>query len=450
MFSYLKVIGMGNQEGLYRFKLLMVLEALFAGVYISLTRGLFVIFLVSIGYVVEGISFVVLVSSFASLVIASIIYKRPSFLMRRVKFKLVFFHALERITWFFIPLIRHSLAVSLIYSLYMVFSSVLSIFLSFTIYGLLNEVEIKDITAKRSAAMGISNIIGYGIGIFLLAFLPHENKFVSIFSLGTLLGLFSTVLISFVDVSSLERTSFPSRAEQPEKVFSVSFFFVILLLSGNLFGIVWTPYLMNELRGADFIAASMSLSGTLASIAASLVWSKRSFKALRLGLMLNALGPLLVWFVPVPEYHIGVSVFTSFTFTAANFIGTFLFARYNEWFGAVKSSILLVIISNLAQLVSAPIGMAFGSNYGLAFSILFLAKALAMVLAAIFIPEVAVIREDIARTYSRILYKNSIVGYRVAVEVSRETILGVFRILALSIVLATLYLIYRTLLLLIT
>jgi len=435
---------------LYRFKWLLVMEALFAGVYISLTRGLFVIFLVSIGYAVEAISFVVLVSSFVSLVIAGAIYKRPIFLMRHVKLKLVLFHALERITWFFIPLIQHTLVVSVIYSFYMVFSSVLSIFLSFTIYGLLDETSIKDVTAKRSAAMGISNIVGYGLGIFLLAFLPYETKFISIFSLGTLLGLFSTFLIIFVDVSRLENAELPLRTMQPEKVFSASFFFVILLLSGNLFGIVWTPYIMNELKGADFIAASMSLSGTVASIVASLIWSKRSFKALRLGLALNAFGPLLAWFIPFPEYHVGISAFTSFTFTAANFIGTFLFAKYNEWFGAIKSSILLVIIGNLAQLASAPIGMFLGSNFVLAFTVLFLTKASATFLAMVFIPEVAVLREDVARTYSRILYRNSIVGYRVAVEVSRETVLGVFRILALSLILTTLYLIYRTLLLLIT
>ena len=440
---------MGN-GGLYRLKLILVLEALFAGVYVSLTRGLFIIFLVSIGYEVEGISFVVLVSSFSSLVIAGILYRHPGFLQRRVKLKLLSFHALERITWFFIPLIQNSLVISFLYSLFMVFSSVLGVFLSFTIYGSLDEKDIKDVTAKRSAAMGLSNIIGYAFGIFLLAFIPHENKFVPIFSLGTLLGLFSTMLLLFLNLSHLANMKLPSRVEQPEKVFSASFFFITLLLSGNLLGIVWIPYLMNELNGPDFIAASLSLSGTLASIVASLVWGKKSFKALRLGLALNALGPLLVWFVPCPEAHLGVSVFTSFTFTAANFIGTFLFAKYNEWFGAVKSSILMVIIGNVAQLISAPVGLFIGSNYVLAFPAVFLTKAIAIVLAVGFIPEVAVVKEDIARTYSRILYRNSVIGYRVAVEVSRETVLTAFRLLALSLVFATLYLIYRTLLLLIT
>jgi len=433
------------RSGVHRLKWILVLEALLAGVYVSLTRGLFLIFLVSIGYAVEGISFVVLIASLSSLAIAGFLYKHPGFLTHRVKLKLLAFHAFERITWFFMPLVQQSLMISFFYSLYMAFSSVLGVFLSFTIYGSLSEKDIRDVTAKRAAAMGISNIAGYALGVFLLAFIPYQNKFIAIFSLGSVIGLFSTALIAFLDVSNLENAKFPEKVEQPEKVFSTSFFFVTLLLSGNLFGIVWTPYVMNELKGTDFIAASLSLSGTLASIVASLVWREKSFKTLRIGLAFNALGPLLAWLVPYPEAHIGISVFTSFTFTAANFMGTFLFARYNEWFGAVKSSILMVIIGNLAQLVSAPLGLLVGSNYTLAFPCVFATKVAATALAVGFIPEVAVVREDVARTYSRILYRNSLIGYRIVVEVSRETVLATFRLLALSMVLAALYLIYRVL-----
>lgn len=433
------------KSGVRRLKLILVLEALFAGVYVSLTRGLFIVFLVSIGYAVEEISFVVLIASLSSLLIAGLLYKHPGFLTHTVKLKLLVFHAFERVTWFFIPLVQQSLAVSFLFSLYMIFSSVLGAFLSFTIYGLLGEMDIRDVTAKRAAAMGISNIAGYALGVFLLAFIPYEDKFVSIFFLGTVLGLFSTALITFLDVSSLEGAEFPQKVEQPESVFSASSFFVALLLSGNLLGIFWTPYLMNELKGTDVIAASLSLSGTLASIVASLTWRRKSFKALRTGLALNALGPILVWIVPRPEAHIGISVFTSFTFTAANFLGTFLFAKYNEWFGAVKSSILMVIIGNLAQLVSAPIGLFVGENYMLAFLTVFAAKVAATALAGVFIPEVAVVREDIARTYSRILYRNSIISYRVAVDISKETALVIFRLLILSVTLTALYLIYRIL-----
>ncbi|HDI07847.1 MAG TPA: hypothetical protein ENF76_05750, partial [Candidatus Bathyarchaeota archaeon] len=176
------------RSGVHRLKWILVLEALLAGVYVSLTRGLFLIFLVSIGYAVEGISFVVLIASLSSLAIAGFLYKHPGFLTHRVKLKLLAFHAFERITWFFMPLVQQSLMISFFYSLYMAFSSVLGVFLSFTIYGSLSEKDIRDVTAKRAAAMGISNIAGYALGVFLLAFIPYQNKFIAIFSLGSVIG----------------------------------------------------------------------------------------------------------------------------------------------------------------------------------------------------------------------------------------------------------------------
>ena len=38
-------------------------------------------------------------------------------------------------------------------------------------------------------------------------------------------------------------------------------------------------------------------------------------------------------------------------------VRTFLFAKYNKWFGAVKSSVLRVILGNVAQLMVTPFGM---------------------------------------------------------------------------------------------
>lgn len=439
-----------EQDTLLRFKWILIFEAMFAGAYISLTRGLFVIYLVSIGYGIEGISFVVFVSAATSILIGMFLYKRPSFIISRVKLKLTSFHALERIMWLLIPLTTNSLLISLFYSTYMIFSSFISTFLAFAIYGSLAEYDIRDVTAKRSAANGMSSILGFALGVFLLALLPTEDKFTHIFQLGSLLGLMSTFLILFLNLSHLEGASFPKVTEQPEKIFSASLFFVILLASGNLLGIVWTPYVMNRLNGPDFLAASMNFVGTLSSIIASLIWRKRAFKTLRLGLSLNTLGPILIWATPWPAFHVPINAYTSFTYTGANFLGTFLFAKYNKWFGAVKSSVLLVILGNVAQLIAAPLGMLSKENYPIALSMIFAIKVAAVILAVLTISEVAVVQEEVARTYSRVLYNNSIMGYRVAVEISKETILTTLRLLAFSLVIVILYLIYHVLWILIS
>jgi hypothetical protein len=423
---------------------------MFAGAYIALTKGLFVIFLVSLGYMIETISFVVLVSAAVSVLFGLLLYRRPFFITNKVKLKLVTFHALERATWLIIPLTRDSVLISAIYSLYMIFSSFISTFLAFAIYGSLSEKDIRDVTAKRSAVGGISSILGFALGVFLLAFLPGEEKFTYIFSLGTFLGFISTFLVLFLNLSHLEGVPFPRAMEQPEKIFSASTFFVVLLISSNLLGIFWTPYLMNYLKGPDFLAASMNLVGTVSSIVASLAWRKRTLKNLRLGLALNSLGPLLIWATPWPTLHVPLSAYTSFTYTGANFLGIVLFANYKRWFGAVRSSVLLVILGNIAQLLAAPLGIFTKESYMLAFFLVFSIKITSTLLAVFTIPEIAVVSEDVARTYSRILFTNSVIGYRMGLEVSKETILTTFRLLAFSMVALTLYLIYRILWILIT
>ncbi|MEM0095883.1 MAG: hypothetical protein QW660_04530, partial [Candidatus Bathyarchaeia archaeon] len=432
-------------EGLHRLRWILIFEALFAGVYVSLTRGLFVIYLASLRQSVEEISFVVLASSTASFVVGVLIYKKPSFITRDVKLKLVFFHALERVIWLLMPLTATGLLIFLLYATCLVSSSIISIFLAFAIYGSLDEDMIRDVTAKRSAANGISSILGFALGVFLLAFLTSEAKFSYIFPFGALLGLISTLLLGFLDLSHLEGKQFPKATEQPEKIFSTSTFFVILMASSNLMGLIWAPYVMNYLGGPDFLAASMNLAGTISSVAASLYWRKRTFKTLRISLALNTLGPAIILATPWPHIHPAINVYTSFTFTGANFLGTFLFARYNKWFGAVKSSVLLAVLGSLAQLTAASMGMFAKQNFMVGFSMALAVKAAATVIALIIIPEVAVVPEDVARTYSQVLYNTSLTGYRMSVEISKETILTTLRLLALSLVIVALYLIYRVL-----
>ncbi|MBS7637606.1 hypothetical protein KEJ49_01770 [Candidatus Bathyarchaeota archaeon] len=433
-----------------RFRWILVLEALLAGIYTSLTRGLFVVYLVSVGYAVEGISLVVMASSASSTLLGVFLYRRPTFIMRRSKIKLILFHAFERITWILISLVNHTLFISILYSAYMISSSLISILIAFTIYGSLDEEGIRDVTGKRSAASGVSSVLGYALGALLLALLPADEKFSYIFPLGSLIGLVSTLLISLLDLSHLEEMSIPVGVEQPERIFSTSSFFMIFLASGNFGGIIWTPYVMNRLGGPAFIPALMSLFGSISSITASLFWKARSFTILRVGLLLNALGPLVIWMTPHPALHILINIYTSFTYTAGNFIGSFLFARYKEWFGAVKSSVLLGLIGSIAQLVASPLGMLIGENYLQGFTVMFALKALANLLAFLTIPEVAIVPEEVARTYSRILYSSSLTGYQFAFEVSKETILVTLKLITFSMVIIALYIIYRVLWILMT
>ncbi|MEM1587072.1 MAG: hypothetical protein QXS10_07370 [Candidatus Bathyarchaeia archaeon] len=431
-----------NPKTSWKIVWVLTLEILLAGAYVSLTRGLFVIYLASIGYNINSISLVMFSSALASIVFGFLIYKHPQFLTRRVKPKLIVFHASERIMWLLIPLTRSLPVILSLYSIQLVSSFFISTFISYIAYGSLTEDMIRDVTAKRAAASGISSIIGFFAGTLLLALLPPEDKFKYIFTMGSLIGLISTLIISTLNLSHLEGRGFPRVVEEPEKIFSSSLFSIIFLSGSNILGVAWAPYIIRRLGGADYMASLISLAGTISNTIASLFWRKRTFKALRVSLMANAFGPIFILVTPWPIAHTTISIYTSFTYTGSSFITAFLFARYNRWFGAVRSSILLVLFNNCAQMVASLVGLFIKEDFIAVFLAALIAKLLAALLVLFVIPETAIIPEEIARTYSEILYSNSLMGYQMGVEFSKETIMISLRFLALLLSIITLYLIY--------
>jgi hypothetical protein len=423
----------------------MILEALLSGAYVALTRGLFIVYLSSIQFGVDEIALVIFVASSAALVVSVILYKKFSFVTKRVKLKLSVFHTAERIVWLMMPLATTSLLLTGFFAVYSIFSALISVFLVYVIYQPLSEPDIREITAKRSAASGLSSVIGFALGTFLLAFLPAETRFAYIFFTGALVGLLSSALILMMNLSHLEASSCPITTTQPEKIFSASAFFVILISANNLLGLIWAPFVMNQLNGPAWLAASMSLAATLSSIGASLFWRAKSFKILRLALALNSFAPLLILFTPWPDAHVGINAFTGFAFTGANFVGTILFASYTKWYGAARSSIMLVILGSAAQLVAAPIAALTTGNFTIAILLVLWINVISSITAFFTVPEIAVVPPQAASTYSQILFTTSFLGYRLSIDISKQTIKIILRLLGVTLVIGTLYLIYRVL-----
>ena len=421
----------------------LTLESFFAGIYLALTRGLLIIYLVSIGLEIGNISQIIFFSSLVSVIVSFLIYKYTSFLVKGIRAKFLFFHTLERILWIFIPLIPDYLAVLVLYSA--ITCLPVSIFINFVMYGLLSEFEIRDATAKRSIAYGISSVLGSFLAVFLITIMPPSLKFLYIFLLGSSIGILSTLIVSLIDLSPLENVEIQTRVEQPEKIFSSSILLLCILFSGNFLGFVWIPYVMTQLGGSDILATLMNLAGTLASVAAAFVWGSRKFKQLRLSLFFDILVPIAIMLTFLPTLHVPIFAYSSFMYTGTNFLGSFLFARYKKYLGTTKSSALVIGINFLAQLVAALTGMVIGGNYTLIFLIIVIMKVVSTILVLITIPETAIIPEDVARVYSRILYNNSVMGYYTTIEVSKEAIFITLRLLALSLIILILYVIYRVL-----
>ncbi|MBS7621846.1 hypothetical protein KEJ32_07030, partial [Candidatus Bathyarchaeota archaeon] len=70
-------------------------------------------------------------------------------------------------------------------------------------------------------------------------------------------------------------------------------------------------------------------------------------------------------------------------------------------------------------------------------------RLLSVALAFLTVPEVAAVPEEAARTYSQLLYTNSLMGYTYILETSKEMMTLMLRLLALASVFALLYILYR-------
>jgi len=426
-----------------KLKSLLVLESSLYGISSALTTGVLFVYIVSIGGGVGGISLVVGLAGVTKLLIHLILYKFPKILLTKVKFNFLIQHAVDRILFLFIPFTQDVGVIALIYAC--AAATPTTAFTNLAIFGSLSEDEIKDVTAKRTAALGFSSIIGYGIAIFLLAFMPADVKFLYIFVLGVGIGLLATLTVSMMELSHLEQMKIPKSIKQPERLFSTSTYFVAIFAGNYLLTVVWVPYVMDYLKGPDYLAISMYLATMLTSVVASVICKGWPFKRLRYSVGLDASTPILALATPFAIIHPLLSLFSSFNYTASNFIGNFLFAGYNRWLGAIKSSMLIVIIMCLANILISPMSSLVNGNYFYLFLIVFGIKLFAFVLSTTTIPEVAVITEDEALANSYLMYNKTLAAHYASLRFSKETLLLVARLLSLTISFLALYLIYRLL-----
>ncbi len=430
-------------------KLPLILEALFAGFYLSLTRGLFIIYLVAVGLDVSGISYVVLVSTAVAAVCLALLYKFPEFMVRRVKLKLLTAHIAERLSWLIMAFLPTPLFITLSYLGVSVAAALTGGFMNFVIYALYNEEEVKDLTAKRNMMFNITSVLGLIVAMLTTALLEGPQKYLLLIATGVSVGILSSLSMSILPLSQLEGQEIPKGVENPEKVMSTSLFLLSLLVYGNLMGIIWIPYLTKVLGAPDFMAVAMTLATTLASIAGSVIWSSRSYKDFRAALAATSAVPASALLVPLPLLHMAIASVNGIAYTGANFLGNFLLARYSSWFGAVRSGIILTLIVNASQFLAAPLGIIFSGNFTALFITAASVVILSTTLAFTTIPEVAIVPEHTARTYSQTIYYNSLMGYVVAVETVKDTLLLTLKLVGLSVALLLMYVAYRFLIFLI-
>ncbi|MCS7125316.1 MAG: hypothetical protein NZ929_00155 [Aigarchaeota archaeon] len=424
-------------------KTYLVGEIAFYSIYLIMTRNIFVLYLVSIELDMFMISTIVFLSTLISTIISIVVHKHPRILISNINEKFILTHALEKILFIPIGFTSNPIAITILYGAVNITSIFSTIYTNLAIYGLFEEADIKDVIAKRTITANITNILGYILTMFLIYSLPSNVKFQTIYTLGGLIGVLSTISILPINLKNVMKAKILEQVSSPERLFTTSYYFITLLTSSNLLGLVWTPFLIRALKSPDYIVIAVNFAGSIAGIFSSIFWAKTSLKKLRISLGLASLTPILCIITHYPILHIGISAYGGFTFVGANFLGSFLFARYKNWLGVLRVSTLMSLITNLSQLLATPFGLLFQEDYTLLFLASAVVRLLSITVAYLTIVEVAIVSEEDARTYSQILYRNSLWGYILVTDVVKESIMITLKVLAIITIFLLLFIVYR-------
>ncbi|OYT61653.1 MAG: hypothetical protein B6U69_03210 [Thermofilum sp. ex4484_15] len=420
-------------------KLALILEALLAYIYVSLTNGVFLTYLASLGYGASTMSFIVLISSLPAIIIGYLLFKDPHLLSSSSKANLVIPHAFERLTWLIVPFLTSLPGLIIVYAIKNLFSVLISLQINNIIFSCFDERGIRDVTSKRSSLASLSSILGYFLATVFLS--RKEVGFYYCFTYGSLIGLVSTAIISLPKIE-LPKVLPPS-VKAVSRIYSISLFQVLYVASSSLLSILWVAVLIKGLSLESYWVTMIGLIGTTVSVFASLFWGKASFKHYRFSLAFDALTPILILIAYNPLAQLGISAYTSFFSTASGFLGGFLYARYLNELGSIRASSLLMMLGGIGQLVGTLIG-SLGREYYLPLAVsVSLLKIITLTIAFLTIPEVAIVPEEAARNYANTLYSVSVLGYKSSLELSKEALMMTLRIMALTFSLLTLYIIYR-------
>jgi len=421
----------------------LVAEMGLSSFYSALTRGIFLVYLSELGLDLAGISAVSAGGGALSLLVGALAFKSPGVLSSRVREKLLLVHALERVCWMPMALAGDPAVLAILFSAQSASQALSSLCMHVVMYGSFGEDEVRDVVAGRISAGAASSIVGLSLATALLSLLEGPEKYEVIFLLGAGIGLLSTVLMSLQDLSHLEGLPQPDGVEEGGRVFAASAYQLLLSSSGVLLSMSWIPFLKHVAGYEDYSIAAMGLVGTAASLVSAPLWRSLSPRACRAAVALNSVVPLLIPFWTSALLQYPLQGLAASTFSGASLLATYLFARYSRWLGPVRSSALTLAVSGLGQLTASSLGAALDGMYEVAFVLSSAAKASALATTMLLVPEVSYVPPHVARAYANAAYGITLMGFRVSLAVTRETLAAALRLVALTLALLTLYVIYR-------
>ena len=425
--------------------LLLVLEAIFGGFYVTVSRSITPIFLVASGFILRELLILNVFAGLLSLGVALVLYYYGK--LRSVKARLVLALLVERIFWFLIPwFIDNRLLVTLIYASAIASTIPSNVFMYTVFFTCFEEQRYRRLVAYRTMAGAIASIVAQIVVVSTLAVGEGLWKYIVLYIIAFSVGLVSPMLIVFAPIRRVVFEAFRRSEEEAEiEASNIYLLLVFLLASTNLLGVSWIPRLMKDLGAPDYLAASIGFVQTLTNIFASVFWSHRNVPSYRYAILLLSSTPLMVYFTTIPYMHLGIAVIYSFSLIGANFYASIGFANLVKKLGVARASVLLSSANALAMVIGGIVGYLLVFSPVLVFMAASIFSLMGLVIALIALPELAIVPPNYTRLYARMLYTSSITSYNFIMFAVSETAKTVLRFTGLVVGVVILYIIYRTL-----
>ncbi len=428
-----------------------VLEALISGFYVVITRSLAPIFFADYGLSLTQIVGLNLLANAVALIVALSVYTYGNALVKaKLRAKLALFHGLERVCWALIPVTAFYAPQALLvaYTAAVCATVPTGILINLAMINSVDSSTVKKLFAHRSALGAVSSVLGQVTMVFALALIATPMKYLYLYLLASGVGLIATLIVGVAPIRSVDSLTMETREEAMIKASTSFVFFVTLLASSSILGVIWGPHLIKDLSAPAYLAASLGLVQTIVSILASIFWQGRSYTAYRLAVIGISIAPLLAMIVPYPVLHLVIAALYAFANTGANFLASFIFADVSREIGVFKSSVLLTsawILSQVIGLTPCYISLALGAPSWMVFALCMGFVIVSAFIAFTSLPEVALVPPHIANLYARNLYQVSIASYSFVMFTVKSYAILAVRFLALAFVILLLFVIYRVL-----
>jgi hypothetical protein len=427
---------------------ILVGEALSAGFYIAVTRGLAPILLAVFGLSIKEILIVSLIAYLNALIATELIKKFRSFVLGSLRRVLLLIHGFERVLWSLLPMtlsLGMLFTISL-YSLAITLGTVNGMLINTIIYGLFNENDAKRLITRRTAASATSNVLGQITSVITLALFRGLEKYIILYLLAGSVGLLATLLLTLSRIPDLRlKVAVTSSSKEEEfKAGAVGIYLVALMASMATLAVVWGPYLIKVENAPEYIAASLGLAQMVTSIFSSLFWSRRSFKDYKYALPPLSLIPLLVPLVKEPLLNPLIASVYAFLATGANLLASFILARLSSSLTPLRASARLAESAAIAQILGLGSALLMSA---LGYWAIFLASlfyiSMATTIAFTAIPEVSIVPREYALIYARRLYVTTTATLGFVVVMTRRAAILTLRIIALTLAVLLTLLVYK-------